>query len=148
MDKRLYEAVELFEEVMIYGTSRILKSVDGDVWRDFSREQVQMMKLIEKEEGMTSNRLAELQGVHKSAVSNRLKKLLDKEVVEMIPDENDQRTKLIMLTERGKQVVEKTNEMVFQYIERIFSEHIEEEELEQFISMFRKIKSILKVDGE
>ena len=75
MDKRIQEAVSLFEEVLIYGTERVIKSVDDPLWKEYSPEQIQVLKLIHKEGEITSGRLAILQGVHKSAISNRLKKL-------------------------------------------------------------------------
>ncbi|MDX1807088.1 MAG: MarR family transcriptional regulator, partial [Paenisporosarcina sp.] len=70
MDERIQEATELFEEVLIYGTERVLKSVEHPLWKEYSPEQMQVLKLISKEESMTAGRLAVLQGVHKSAISS------------------------------------------------------------------------------
>lgn len=65
MDGRIKEAVDLFQEVMIYGTERVIKSVDHPLWNEYSPEQIQMLKLIGKEKRVTSARLAVLQAVHK-----------------------------------------------------------------------------------
>ncbi|RCW65854.1 MarR family winged helix-turn-helix transcriptional regulator [Saliterribacillus persicus] len=148
MQKQIGEAVELFEEVMIYGQGKVLKSINTELWKKFSPEQIQMLKLIKKEEKLTSNQLAELQGVHKSAISNRLKKLVEKNVVTMLDSEEDQRTKYIELTEEGEKVIQKSDQLLHDYIEHLFSEHIEEAELAQFIEMFKKIKSILQLGDE
>ncbi|MGM8216075.1 MarR family winged helix-turn-helix transcriptional regulator [Bacillaceae bacterium W0354] len=145
MDHRVIEAVQLFEDILIYGTSRILKNVESDIWKDYSPEQIQMLKLIKKEKEITSNRLAELQGVHKSAVSNRLKKLLEKRVVDMVTSTDDQRSKIIVLTSKGEEVLEQSNEALYKYIEKLFIDQVEDVQIDQFIMLLNKIKSILQV---
>ena len=72
MDARIKEAVDLFTEVMVYGTERVIKSVDDPLWKEYSPEQIQLLKLIGREQRITSGRLAVMQGVHKSAVSSRI----------------------------------------------------------------------------
>ena len=146
MDKRIQEATELFEEVLIYGTERVLKSVDNPLWKEYSPEQMQVLKLISKEESMTAGRLALLQGVHKSAISSRLKKLVEKELVVIKPS-GDKREKLISLTDKGLDVVEQSKQILDEYIGSLLSDHVIDQEIEQFLVTFRKLKEILKMDG-
>ena len=146
MDKRIQEATELFEEVLIYGTERVLKSVDNPLWKEYSPEQMQVLKLISKEESMTAGRLALLQGVHKSAISSRLKKLVEKELVVIKPS-GDRREKLIELTDKGQDVVEQSKQVLDEYIGSLLSDHVNDLEIEQFLMTFRKLKEILKMDG-
>jgi len=146
MDKRIQEAVELFEEVLIYGTERVLKSVEDPLWKEYSPEQIQVLKMIGKEETLTAGRLANLQGVHKSAVSNRLKKLLDRELVIVKPTA-DKREKLLALTDQGKKVVEQSNAVLYEYIEMLLSDQVNDQEIDQFLVTFRKLKEILKMNG-
>ncbi|WP_394190172.1 MarR family winged helix-turn-helix transcriptional regulator [Paenisporosarcina quisquiliarum] len=146
MDKRIQEATELFEEVLIYGTERVLKSVDNPLWKEYSPEQMQVLKLISKEESMTAGRLALLQGVHKSAISSRLKKLVEKELVVIMPS-GDRREKLIELTDKGQDVVEQSKQVLDEYIGSLLSDHVKDLEIEQFLVTFRKLKEILKMDG-
>ncbi|MBU0903590.1 MAG: winged helix DNA-binding protein [Firmicutes bacterium] len=146
MDKRIQEATELFEEVLIYGTERVLKSVDNPLWKEYSPEQMQVLKLISKEESMTAGRLALLQGVHKSAISSRLKKLVEKELVVIMPS-GDRREKLIELTDKGQDVVEQSKQVLDEYIGSLLSDHVNDQEIEQFLVTFRKLKEILKMDG-
>lgn len=146
MDKRIQEATDLFEEVLIYGTERVLKSVDNPLWKEYSPEQMQVLKLISKEESMTAGRLALLQGVHKSAISNRLKKLVEKELVVIMPS-SDRREKLIELTDKGQDVVEQSKQVLDEYIGSLLSDHVKDLEIEQFLVTFRKLKEILKMDG-
>jgi len=146
LDKRIQEATELFEEVLIYGTERVLKSVDNPLWKEYSPEQMQVLKLISKEESMTAGRLALLQGVHKSAISSRLKKLVEKELVVIMPS-GDRREKLIELTDKGQDVVEQSKQVLDEYIGSLLSDHVNDQEIEQFLVTFRKLKEILKMDG-
>lgn len=146
MDKRIQEATDLFEEVLIYGTERVLKSVEHPLWKEYSPEQLQVLKLIRKEESMTAGRLALLQGVHKSAISSRLKKLVDKELV-VILQSNDKREKLLSLTEKGQHVVEQSKQVLDEYIGSLLSDHVNDQEVEQFLVTFRKLKELLKMNG-
>jgi len=146
MDKRIQEAIELFEEVLIYGTERVLRSVEDPLWKEYSPEQIQLLKMIGKEDSLTAGRLADLQGVHKSAVSNRLKKLLDKELVKVKPS-TDKREKLLTLTDQGKSIVDQSGAVLHEYIEMLLSDRVNDQEIDQFLVTFRKLKEILKMNG-
>ena len=146
MDKRIIEAISLFEEVLIYGTERVIRSVDDPLWKEFSPEQIQVMKLINKEGEITSGRLAILQGVHKSAISNRLKKLKEKELVDT-KSSGDKREKIIMLTEQGQEVIKRSDEVLHEYIGKLMSNQVDDQEIDQFLVTFRKLREILKMNG-
>ncbi|MFC6038991.1 MarR family winged helix-turn-helix transcriptional regulator [Paenisporosarcina macmurdoensis] len=146
MDKRIKEAVSLFEEVLIYGTERVIRSVDDPLWREYSPEQIQVLKLIHKEGEVTSGRLAVLQGVHKSAISNRLKKLKEKELVDTKPS-GDKREKILVLTQLGESVIKRSDEVLHEYIGKLMSNQVDDQEIDQFLVMFRKISKIMKMNG-
>ena len=146
MDGRIKEAVDLFQEVMIYGTERVIKSVDHPLWNEYSPEQIQMLKLIGKEKRVTSARLAVLQAVHKSAISSRIKKLLQKEVIQVVQTE-DRREKMLELTDKGQAILIELEKVLTDYIEKLMSENIADEEIDQFLTIFRKLKAIIKMDG-
>lgn len=146
MDGRIKEAVDLFQEVMIYGTERVIKSVDHPLWNEYSPEQIQMLKLISKEKRVTSARLAVLQAVHKSAISSRIKKLLQKEVIQVVQTE-DRREKMLELTDKGQAILMELEKVLTDYIEKLISENIADEEIDQFLTIFRKLKTIIKMDG-
>lgn len=146
MDHRIKEAVDLFTDVMIYGTEKVIKSVDHPLWKEYSPEQMQMLKLISKEGRITSSRLAVLQSVHKSAISSRIKKLLQKELIR-IAETEDKRTKMLEITDAGREVLEQSDKALTEYIEKLMSEQIEDKEIDEFLVLFRKLKEILKMDG-
>lgn len=146
MDKRIKEAVDLFQDVMIYGTERVIKSVDHPLWKEYSPEQIQMLKLIGKEKQITSGRLAVLQAVHKSAISSRIKKLLQKEVIRVV-ETADRREKMLELTDKGQAILVELEKVLTDYIGKLMSENIADEEIDQFLTIFRKLKTIIKMDG-
>ena len=131
---------------MIYGTERVIKSVDHPLWNEYSPEQIQMLKLIGKEKQITSARLAVLQAVNKSAISSRIKKLLQKEVIQVVQT-TDRREKLLELTEKGQEIRMELDQVLTDYIEKLMAENIADEEIDQFLTIFRKLKTILKMDG-
>lgn len=145
MDNRIKEAVDLFIDVMIYGTERVIKKVDHPLWNEYSPEQMQMLKLIYKEGTVTSSRLAVLQGVNKSAISNRLKKLLQDELVR-IAESTDKRQKLLEITSAGEAKMRQSDAALTAYIEKLMLEQVEDEEIDQFLHIFRKLKNILTTD--
>ncbi len=146
MDQRIKEAVDLFTDVMVYGTEKVIKSVDHPLWKEYSPEQMQMLKLISKEKRVTSSRLAVLQSVHKSAISSRIKKLLQKELIR-IAETDDRRTKMLEITDAGEKVLAQSDKALTDYIEKLMSEQIEDKEIDEFLIIFRKLKKILKMDG-
>lgn len=146
MDQRIKEAVDLFTDVMVYGTEKVIKSVDHPLWDEYSPEQMQMLKLISKEGRVTSSRLAVLQSVHKSAISSRIKKLLQRELIR-IAETEDRRTKMLEITDAGREVLAQSDKALTEYIEKLMSEHIEDKEIDEFLIIFRKLKKILKMDG-
>ena len=146
MDERIQEAVSLFEEVLIYGTERVIRSVDDPLWREYSPEQIQVLKLIHKEGEITSGRLAILQGVHKSAISNRLKKLKEKELVDT-KSSGDKREKILVLTPQGESAIKRSDEVLNEYIGKLLSNQVNDQEIDQFLLMFRKLSKIMKMNG-
>ena len=146
MDQRIKEAVDLFTDVMVYGTEKVIKSVDHPLWKEYSPEQMQMLKLISKEGRITSSRLAVLQSVHKSAISSRIKKLLQKDLIR-IAETEDKRIKMLEITDAGSEVLKQSDKALTEYIEKLMSEQIEDKEIDEFLVLFRKLKEILKMDG-
>ncbi|RIO55038.1 MarR family transcriptional regulator, partial [Mammaliicoccus sciuri] len=72
---------------------------------NISKEQANVILMLENEKSLTLTEITERQGVNKAAVSRRIKKLIQAEVVEWVKTEEntDQRLKYIKLSEKGKQ---------------------------------------------
>src|SRR5699024_11729182 len=83
--------------------AKLIKELKEDY--NVSKEQANVILMLENEKTMTLTEITERQGVNKAAVSRRIKKLIQAEVVqwEKAEENTDQRLKYIKLTERGKQ---------------------------------------------
>lgn len=145
MKEPLLEAIELFEEVMIYGTEHFIKSVQSSVWKEYSPEQIQTLKLLSVYESLSNGKLAELQGVHKSAITARLKKLEEKGLIRMERAQHDQRSKVVQLTEEGRDILDISNTAIIETVTSLFTDEISEDELVQFVGTFRKLKGVLQI---
>ncbi|MGN7410942.1 MULTISPECIES: MarR family winged helix-turn-helix transcriptional regulator [unclassified Sporosarcina] len=145
MKETLLEAIELFEEVIIYGTEHFLKSVQSPIWKEYSPEQIQTLKLLSAYDSLSNGKLAELQGVHKSAITARLKKLEEKGLIRSERAQHDQRAKVVRLTEPGREILAASNTAINETIANLFTDEISEKELVQFVSTFRKLKDILQM---
>lgn len=145
MREKLKEAVDLFVEVMIYGTEQVTKRMEIDIWKEYSPEQIQVLKILSDLGPLSNGKLAEYQNVHKSAISSRLKKLEEKGLIRTSRDETDHRAKVVQLTKAGAEVLRTSNEAVNDSIEKILGGHINEEEIDTFLKTFRKLKTILLI---
>lgn len=143
MNEKFREAVELFEEVVIYGKERVLKYSSHPLWSKYSPEQIQVLKILATYGKATSSELAQLQSVHKSAISSRVRKLLEKKLISIQSDQNDRRMKYIFLTDKGKHVLQLSREAIYKQFESIILEQFDEKEIDRFIVMFRRLKEIL-----
>ncbi|SDH99481.1 MarR family winged helix-turn-helix transcriptional regulator [Alteribacillus bidgolensis] len=143
MSDRLQEAIRLFTDVMVYGQNEVFRKVENELHKELSMEQIKMLNWLERYGSLTSKELTELQGGHKSATSSRLKKLVDKEYVKVVQKEDDRRVKHVEFTEKGAAAYKEAKEQVNEYLSSVL-EGIENEEIDQFIYIFSKVKELLK----
>ncbi|WP_158737904.1 MarR family winged helix-turn-helix transcriptional regulator [Alteribacillus sp. YIM 98480] len=143
MSDRLQEAIRLFTDVMVYGQNEVFRKVENELHKELSMEQIKMLNWLERYGPLTSKELTELQGGHKSATSSRLKKLVDKEYVKVVQKEDDRRVKHVEFTEKGASAYKEAKEQVNEYLSSVL-EGIENEEIDQFIYIFSKVKELLK----
>lgn len=79
-----------------------------------SIEQSQALFLLDNNKSLTLSEITEKQGVNKAAISRRIKKLINLELVELVKqNENvDQRLKYVKLTNNGREYIERTKVIV------------------------------------
>ncbi|OAB40695.1 MarR family transcriptional regulator [Paenibacillus glacialis] len=81
-----------------------------------SLEQVRLLDLLSTKGALTFTEITELQGGHKSATSNRLKKLIQKNYVQFEQKENDHRIKHVVITVKGLAATKLANELSYKYL--------------------------------
>ncbi|MFT0637173.1 MarR family winged helix-turn-helix transcriptional regulator [Staphylococcus ureilyticus] len=110
--------------------AKLLKELREDY--NVSKEQANVILMLENEKTMTLTEITERQGVNKAAVSRRIKKLIQAEVVqwEKAEENTDQRLKYIKLTERGKQFNKQSKEIINTIVSDILHD-MSDEQIEQ-----------------
>ncbi|MFP7492414.1 MarR family transcriptional regulator [Terribacillus saccharophilus] len=141
---KLKEAIDLFNEVSFMATEIFHKKGSAyDVFEQISPQQVSLIKILSLSGACSPGHLAMVQQVHKSAISNRLKKLLEKDLVKWVESDGDKRTKLVQITDDGEAVLQQAEEAIYDRFCGLF-EHIKEEDVETFIRIFTDVKEQLK----
>ncbi|MBL0377408.1 MULTISPECIES: MarR family winged helix-turn-helix transcriptional regulator [Staphylococcus] len=110
--------------------AKLLKELREDY--NVSKEQANVILMLENEKTMTLTEITDRQGVNKAAVSRRIKKLIQAEVVqwEKAEENTDQRLKYIKLTERGKQFNKQSKEIINTIVSDILHD-LSDEQIEQ-----------------
>ncbi|MEQ6028844.1 MarR family winged helix-turn-helix transcriptional regulator [Staphylococcus saccharolyticus] len=85
-------------------TAKLLKDLQNDY--GISAEQSSVLNMLNNE-SLTVSQITEKQGVNKAAVSRRVKKLLDADLVKLEKPHSkiDQRLKIVMLSDKGKKYI-------------------------------------------
>lgn len=92
-------------------TAKLLKDLQNEF--GISLEQANVLNMLSNEP-LTVSQITEKQGVNKAAVSRRVKKLLDAKLVklEKTNAHTDQRLKIVMLSEKGKEYISKRKAII------------------------------------
>ncbi|WP_258191598.1 MarR family winged helix-turn-helix transcriptional regulator [Staphylococcus pasteuri] len=110
-----------------------------------SREQLGIFKLLLEHKQLSVNQIAEKQGVYKTAISKRIKKLETKHFVERIKS-GDKREKVIQLTEEGLQFYNNRQNKLYEGFKRKLN--LNNKELNDLFDYTNHINDILKKDEE
>lgn len=112
---------------------------------DISREQLGVFKLLLENKNMSLKEIAFRQGVHKTAVTKRIKKMEEKGYVKKIKSQ-DKREKLIALTTQGHKFYQHRQELLYKGLEKKLN--LNKENLDIIINKMNDIQSILKPGDE
>lgn len=117
-------------------TAKLLK--DLQIEYGISAEQSHVLNMLSIE-ALTVGQITEKQGVNKAAVSRRVKKLLNAELVKLEkPDSNtDQRLKIIKLSNKGKKYI-KERKAIMSHIASDMTSDFDSKEIE-------KVRQVLEI---
>lgn len=143
MNRKLQRATELFSDVMVYGKNKVYEHINYEIQGEFSIEQMKVLELLHTHQSLTSKELQGMLGIHKSAISNRLKKLSDRGDIVFVQEDKDQRVKHVKLTKQGTEAYVEISAQVDEYLNHLLGD-IKDEELDQLIATFEKVKDIFQ----
>ncbi|WP_049364617.1 MarR family winged helix-turn-helix transcriptional regulator [Staphylococcus epidermidis] len=117
-------------------TAKLLKDLQTEY--GISAEQSHVLNMLNIE-ALTVGQITEKQGVNKAAVSRRVKKLLNAELVKLEkPDSNtDQRLKIIKLSNKGKKYI-KERKAIMSHIASDMTSDFDSKEIE-------KVRQVLEI---
>ncbi|GAF19431.1 transcriptional regulator, MarR family [Bacillus sp. JCM 19046] len=142
LSKPFLQAMDVFKDVFFYSQQIVSEELTHE-FSHLSQEQLAVLILIDLSGPLTSTEIATFQGTHKSAVSNRLKKLQMKQLIEFQEDQQDNRVKYVCLSEAGKQKMNAYNDEILAYFEGLFSD-LDVNEINQFNLLLSKVRDRLK----
>lgn len=99
-----------------------------------------LLALLKVEQNITANRMCQVIGLDKAAVSRALKLLSERGSVSFIKDEKDGRSSLICLTKEGEILHDKILQVALER-ESLLLEGFQAEELDILISLLHKLNS-------
>lgn len=108
---------------------------------NISREQLGVFKLLIQYRQLTLKEIAEKQGVFKTAISKRVKKMEEQNYVEKIAS-NDKREKMIVLTAQGIDFYKKRQQLLYEGMEKKLI--ITDEELAALTDSVQKISGMFE----
>lgn len=119
MKEKIMENIEQHTQFMamfIEDINTLMASLLEGLRKEYhiSIEQSQALLLLDNNKSLTLSEITEKQGVNKAAISRRIKKLINLELVELVKqNENvDQRLKYVRLTDNGREYIERTKVIV------------------------------------
>lgn len=113
-----------------------------------SRGAVRLLRILEKEDGLTSRELAERVEIRPASLTERLNQLEADGIVKRVPDEKDQRKIRIFIQAEGYRIIERSRALRKMENDHI-NEVLTEEEQEVFCAICEKLtKSLEGFRGE
>lgn len=116
---------------------------DGEI----SAAAYRYLELLHKEKALTVTELAERQQVGSSCVTQVTNVLLRKGYVEKVKNDNDWRCKTVVLTQKGIELVDSTEKMYSEFMDKLQTA-LTSKELEQFNYLLLRILKEFDIHGE
>ncbi|KEO84912.1 MarR family winged helix-turn-helix transcriptional regulator [Tumebacillus flagellatus] len=131
-----------------FNVNRIMSARLGKLMpENLTADQHQTLCYIHERGMCTSSELADTFFVGKSSITAIVKRLVEKDLIERIPDERDRRVTYLALTPSGKQLMLDVQLKIEQLLARYIG-HFQETEILAFIETFEKLARLLISEEE
>lgn len=110
---------------------------------DMTAEQLKMLVVLWKEDGMTQNELGESVGKFKTSVTKLVDNLEKRKLIQRRPHPSDRRSNMVCLTELGKNIKKQLLPIIEKTLEKAHN-NISNDELITFHNVLDKIEKNLK----
>ncbi|PPA69022.1 MarR family transcriptional regulator [Jeotgalibacillus proteolyticus] len=111
--------------------------------KPYSTQQLQTLRIINEHPDISQGEIAAIQGVFKTAISNRIKKLEQNSLI-IIDSGRDKRERSVKITEKGIKLIEKSEAIIFGHLNELLHTEFSDEEIVTFTRQLDRINSLLK----
>lgn len=134
------EVVELFYDVM-----RKLRnqSRDQGVYQNVREGQSRCLYMIKMAGEINQRRLSDILNIRPTSLSETIKRLEEKGLIQRKPDENDKRTYVVSLTEKGDEEMERIRKS-YASEHKEWLEVLTDEEVDKFFEILTKVSTSIK----
>jgi DNA-binding MarR family transcriptional regulator len=116
--------------------------VKEQIGSDLTNDQHYTLRYINKVGTCTSSELAEVFDVKKSAITAIITRMWEKGLIQRTRDENDRRVVYLTMTDKGRDLFQKTEEKIQDLVES-FITRFDQSEIVQFLNTYEKLNEIL-----
>ncbi|WHY02918.1 MarR family transcriptional regulator [Neobacillus sp. DY30] len=143
MDKKtIQELIDRYVSVSFEVNKKAESLIKSQIEEDLTIDQHYIIGYIKNTKECTSSELAEAFEVNKSAITAIINRLADKGLIERTRDENDRRVVYLTLSDKGQELIQKTQEKVHLLVESLITQ-FDEAEITNFINTYEKLAQIL-----
>lgn len=114
---------------------------------EMTREQYQVLNLIERTGQCTSTFLSESLFVGKSSITSIVNRMAERGWIGRTQDKEDRRVVYLTLTEEGREFHRQAG-LQMQSLVASYLTHFTEDEIEHFITLFEKLATLMQDQGE
>ena len=133
MTQELREVYVKFSEA-IWGINTCVVRIvaENQDLNQYSEQQLQTLRVIKQHPNISQIEIASYQGVFKTAISNRIRKLEQDGLVFIRPDK-DMRKKVVSLTSKGMQLMETAEKAIYGKLNELLGSEFSKEEILTFV---------------
>ncbi len=143
MENQTHLLIKRYSDVYLFATKRIDNLIKERLLEDLSLEQFSVLRHIYLNKSIRSSELAELCCVNKSAISLKVDKLFNKNLIIKNRDSIDRRNVDLSLSDQGMTIYHQVVNEIEQFVEPLLDE-LTSEELNSFLNVYEKISQIIQ----
>jgi DNA-binding MarR family transcriptional regulator len=136
------EIVDRYITVSYSVKKRAESLIEGQMSGDLTIDQHYILRYMNLSPSSTSTELAEVFEVKKSAITAIINRMWEKGLIKRTRDEKDRRVVYLTLTDKGKDLFDKTEERIHNLVKSLMNK-FDPEEIERFIETYEKLNKVL-----
>ena len=148
MSQELFTAYSKFSEAILEVNAYVANVfTTHEELKAYSPQQLQTLRIIKKNPAISQSKIADIQGVFKTAISNRIKKLEQDGLIAILTNQ-DLRKKSISITQKGTDLLMVSETVIFENLNDLLAERFTSDEIIQFTSQLDEIVNSLKTEKD